>query len=162
MDIVKRDSKKVFKKNSLLIPRGIRKNGKIYKLEKDTNVSTNFIVMDNINEYQSIIIGTWMTTIFYQLNCEVQSKDQEGMRKMEKIDIFNTYVPKLNIMEEEFRKLEEQVKDIDFLNLREPEIRNIDKLWSNIIFKDKDEEEIENILLKSKRLLKYISNKRNK
>lgn len=38
-------------------------------------------------------MASWMSTIFYQLVCEVSSKDQEGMRKMEVADILKTYIP---------------------------------------------------------------------
>lgn len=39
-----------------------------------------------------------MTTIFYQLICEVTSKDQEGMRKMEVADINTTFNPQLDMI----------------------------------------------------------------
>ena len=39
-----------------------------------------------------------MSTIFYQLICEVTSKDQEGMRKMEVADINTTFIPQLDMI----------------------------------------------------------------
>ena len=40
-----------------------------------------------------------MSTIFYQLICEVSSKDNEGMRKMEGADIGKTVVPDFSKLE---------------------------------------------------------------
>jgi len=47
---------------------------------------------------EALLLSTWMTTIFYQLICEVTSKDQEGMRKMEVADINTTFIPQLDMI----------------------------------------------------------------
>ena len=47
---------------------------------------------------EALFLSTWMTTIFYQLICEVTSKDQEGMRKMEVADINTTFNPQLDMI----------------------------------------------------------------
>jgi hypothetical protein len=63
----------------------------------------------------AIMMSTWMSTIFYQLICEVSSKDQEGMRKMEVSDIEKTYVPKFDsISRETIDALSEECDAIEF------------------------------------------------
>ena len=99
-----------------------------------------------------------MSTIFYQLICEVSSKDQEGMRKMEVSDIEKTYIPALDdVSRETITALTEEYSSIEFLNLATPEIREVDRIWANELFG----EEAEEILNTARRMLEYLANRRN-
>lgn len=99
-----------------------------------------------------------MSTIFYQLICEVSSKDQEGMRKMEVSDIAKTYIPVLdNITKKTITELTTECASIEFLNLAAPEIRKIDRIWANELFG----ENAEAILNTARRMLEYLANRRN-
>ena len=91
--ILNSESRNAVSANSVLIPRAIRKSGKVYLTNETSFVSTNFVVCSMQDYNSALVLSSWMTTIFYQLLCEVSSKDQEGMRKMEVNDIKKTFVP---------------------------------------------------------------------
>lgn len=150
-------SKDKFPANSVLIPRAIRATGKIYLARESIFVSTNFVVCSLPTLDEAILLSTWMNTIFYQLICEVSSKNQEGMRKMEERDIKKTYVPNFKqIRHETLEKLSSAYHAISFLNLVNPVIRDIDIIWANELFGENANE----LLNESKRLLTYLVNRR--
>ena len=99
-----------------------------------------------------------MSTIFYQLICEVSSKDQEGMRKMEVSDIEKTYVPSLDtVTQETINALAAECDAIKFLNLAAPEIRKVDRIWADELFGENGED----VLNRARRMLEYLVNRRN-
>ena len=156
--IVEAESKQEFSKNSVLVPRAIRKEGKAYFADKSLFVSTNFLVCTPGNYREALLLGSWMSTIFYQLICEVSSTDQAGMRKMEVKDICSTYVPKFDkITEENFRKIEQATHDLSFVVLKSPQARELDRVWSNIIFADDSDQKITDAI----RMLKFLANRRD-
>lgn len=156
--ILNKESRGRFSANSVLIPRAIRTTGRIYLSCNPVFVSTNFVVCTLPSLNKAILLSTWMSTIFYQLICEVSSKDQEGMRKMEVSDIEKTYVPVLdNVTQETIAVLTDEYSSIEFLNLATPEIRDVDRIWANELFgEDADE-----ILNTARRMLEYLANRRN-
>ena len=85
--ILQRESRNGFGQISVLVHRVIRTSGKAYLSTKQVFVSSNFVVYTMSSYEEALLLSTWMTTIFYQLICEVTSKDQEGMRKMGVADI---------------------------------------------------------------------------
>lgn len=158
MKILRKESNNGFAGNSVLIPRGIRTSGRVYLSRTPVFVSTNFVVCTLPSEIKAILLSTWMATIFYQLICEVSSKDQEGMRKMEVMDIGYTLVPDLDMISEETRELlSEEADKIVFLNLNRPEIRNVDRIWAAELFGEAAAETLDC----AQRLLDYQVNRRN-
>ncbi len=156
--ILTRESRGKFPANSVLIPRAIRTTGRVYLSKNPVFVSTNFVVCSLPTLQDAVLMSTWMSTIFYQLMCEISSKDEAGMRKMEVTDIAKTYIPKFNqIGSDTVLALKEIYLNIDFLNLGKPEIRDVDKIWANELFG----EQADNILVEAQRLLEYIANIRN-
>lgn len=156
--ILYQESKRKLPANSVLIPRAIRATGRVYLSRNPIFVSTNFVVCSLPSLDKAIILSTWMSTIFYQLICEVSSKDQEGMRKMEVSDIAKTYIPVLdNITKKTITELTTECASIEFLNLAAPEIRKIDRIWANELFG----ENAEAILNTARRMLEYLANRRN-
>ena len=156
--ILNKESRGRFPSNSVLIPRAIRTTGKSYLSRKPVFVSTNFVVCSLPNIEEATMMATWMCTIFYQLICEVSSKDQEGMRKMEVSDVEKTYIPKYeNISRQTLDALLSECNKIEFLDLKRPEIRNLDIIWANELFGDNANE----LLIKAQRMLKYLTNRRN-
>lgn len=90
--------------------------------------------------------------------CEVSSKDQEGMRKMEVMDIGYTFVPNLDILSKEVTEsLKEEAQRIAFLDLNDPQIRKVDRIWAGEMFGDRADE----VLNRALRLLGYLVNRRN-
>ncbi len=156
--ILTKESRGIFDKNSVLIPRAIRTTGRIYLAEKKVFVSTNFVVCTLPSYEKALLLSTWMSTVFYQLIAEVSSKDQEGMRKMEVTDINTTLVPVLDLISEEtINKLKVEKANITFLNLNNPIERNVDKIWAQALFKDRANE----VLHEAIRLLEFLANQRN-
>ena len=158
-NILVRESRGSFLGSSVLIPRNIRRNGRIYISNGEIFVSTNFVVCTMPTKKESFILASWMTTVFYQLICELYSKDQEGARKMEVTDIMNTLVPKMeSISEETYNKIKKELKNVSFLDLNNPVIRDIDLIWAEELFgsgsaMEKTEE--------ARDLLEYLGNRRN-
>jgi len=156
--ILNKESRGRFPANSVLIPRAIRTTGRSYLSRNPVFVSTNFVVSSLPSLEMAIMMSTWMSTIFYQLICEVSSKDQEGMRKMEVSDIEKTYVPKFDsISRETIDALSEECDAIEFLNLGRPQIREVDRIWARELFGDN----ADGLLNKAQRMLEYLANRRN-
>lgn len=156
--ILNKESRGRFPANSVLIPRAIRTTGRSYLSRNPVFVSTNFVVCSLPSMEKAIMMSTWMSTIFYQLICEVSSKDQEGMRKMEVSDIEKTYVPKFDgISRETIDALSTECNAIEFLNLRRPEIREVDRIWASELFGDNADD----LLNRAHRMLEYLTNRRN-
>ena len=133
--ILEKEFNNVVPAKSILIPRAIRGTGKVFLSLSDLVVSTNFIRCRFSNLSKTKIISTWMNTIFYQLICEVNSKDQEGMRKMELNEIMETYIPDYDSLSDKFiTTVINELDSIEFLNLRNPSIRNIDLIWAKELF----------------------------
>ncbi len=105
-----------------------------------------------------MLLATWMSTVFYQLICEVSSKDQEGMRKMEVNDIGTTFVPNLDdISQDTIDRLRAEKDNLSFLNLSSPEIRDVDRIWVEELFN----EDADEVLQQAVRLLEFLANRRN-
>ena len=156
--ILKKESRNAIAANSVLIPRAIRKSGKVYLTNETSFVSTNFVVCSMQNYNSALVLSSWMTTIFYQLLCEVSSKDQEGMRKMEVNDIKKTFVPKMNqINSEIIEEVNNEKSKIEFLDLKNPKIRNIDIIWAKYLFGSDYEIKLNEAL----RLLEFLANRRD-
>lgn len=158
LDILKSESTNYFLGSCVLIPRNIRKMGRVYVSKESMYVSTNFVVLSELDIDQALLIASWVSTIFYQLICEVSSKDQEGTRKMEVKDIGKTYIPDFSkISADDKDVLIEAVRKIEFIDLQAPEIREIDLLWAKILFGDKSKLYLE----EANDLLELLANLRN-
>lgn len=156
--ILEKESRQRFAKNSVLIPRGIRSTGRIYLADEPVFVSTNFVVCTLPDSETALLLASWMSTVFYQFICEVSSKDNEGMRKMEAADIKPTFVPDFERLSKNFYKsVENEAKNIQFLDLRNIKTRKIDELWASELFG----ENADAVLCESARLLRYLVERRN-
>lgn len=156
--ILNNESRNAISANSVLVPRAIRKSGKVYLTNETSFVSTNFVVCSMQNYNSALVLSSWMTTIFYQLLCEVSSKDQEGMRKMEVNDIKKTFVPKMDqINSEIIEEVNNEKSKIEFLDLKNPKIRNIDIIWAKYLFGSDYEIKLNEAL----RLLEFLANRRD-
>lgn len=145
-------------KDTILIPRNIRASGRIFRCTEKTFVSTNFFLVKGLTEEESIITASWMATIFYQICCEVHSKNQEGARKMEKNEIGETFIPCITkLSEADKKKIVEQSVFENFVVLKNPKERNVDRVWAKILF----DEEWEKQLYIAKDLLARLANIRD-
>lgn len=158
ISILERESRGRFSPYSVLIPRALRRRGRVHLISNDIFVSTNFLVCYGMSQQESLLLSTWISTIFYQLICEVSSKDQEGMRKMEVSDILLTYVPEFEkISKDIYLRLNSCSETIEFLDLKSPEIREVDRIWAETLWGTDAEVK----LSVAKDLLGYLATKRN-
>lgn len=156
--IAERYGRVVFQPNSVLVPTKLRKTGRVHVTRVPMHVSTNFAVFTYSTQDEANVIGTYMTTIFYQLECEVQSKDHAGLRKLELQDVQTTHVPICaSLSQSEIDAVTNEIPNIEFLNLNNPMIRNIDRIWAEILFGTN----ANNILNDALRLLRFLANRRN-
>ena len=157
-EILWREGQAHFPAYSVLIPRGIRGAGKVYLSRVPVFVSTNFLVCTPPTPVQAVLLATWMSTVFYQLICEVSSKNQEGMRKMEALDIGRTYVPQFDgILPETVTALRAECAHVTFLNLRAPQARTVDRIWAGALFGTRADA----VLDEAVRLLSYLAGQRD-
>ena len=99
-----------------------------------------------------------MTTLFYLLECEVESKDESGVRKLELGDAKKTHVPDINVLTpDEKSEILAEVPNIRFLELNRPVIREIDRIWARILFGKGASDQLK----EAQRLLRFLLNRRN-
>ena len=135
--LLKKEQGYAFSPWQVLIPRAIRRHAQIYYTSRETYVSTNFFCLDMKNERDAIVTATWMSTVFYQLLCEFYQKDQEGARKMERQQLADTYVPRVEgFSAAAVDALIKLLPDIRFLDFNEIQIRPVDELWARILWGD--------------------------
>lgn len=153
-----KEYKNIFPSNSILVPRGIRSEGKVYYAPNPTIVSTNFVVLSMCDTDFSKIITSWMNTIFYQMICELNGKQQEGMRKMEMADIESTLIPNISkITDLDKKRIISGFGTLSFVNLNSPIIQKNDVIWAEILFGTEAKLKLDD----AKRLLELIANSRN-
>ena len=156
--ILDRESRGAFPENVVLIPRAIRTKGRAYFSRERVFVSTNFVVCNMTTLEQAILLSSWMTTIFYQLICEVSSKDEVGMRKMEVKDILTTLVPNFDALSDTlFSRIQSEISNVTFLELKNPEIRDIDRIWAEELFGINANDKLN----EASRLLAFLANRRD-
>lgn len=156
--VAERYAKVIFQANSVFVPTKLRKTGRVHVSRVPMHVSTNFAVFSYASSDEANIIGSYMATVFYQLECEVQSKDHAGLRKLELQDVKTTHVPQLSALTQtEIGRITSEIPHIQFLDLNRPVIRNIDVIWSEILY-GASAVTVRNDAL---RLLKFLANRRN-
>jgi N-6 DNA Methylase len=118
--------------NVVLIPRGQRAAGQITISSVDKLlVSTNFFIAFCDSRREAICLGSWLFSLFGQLQLEHSGIDQEGMRKLEKTQIEQCVYPlEVSFSSDEFRDLEEAFLNSKSVNFRAVSVRKIDEIWA--------------------------------
>lgn len=142
LDTLKKESKHISDAYSVMLPRSIRSEGRVFVNTKSAFVSTNFFVIQADSE-RAKILSSWLSTIFYQLECEVYGNNRKGLRKMEKEDYEPLHVPSTAALSEEQKMRIEETTFDSFVNLRSPKPRETDKVWANILFEEEADERLE-------------------
>lgn len=142
---LKKESKRESPAYSVMLPRAIRSNGRVFVSDRPTFVSTNFFVI-KADKMGSKILASWFSTIFYQLECEAYSNNRAGARKMEEKDFNPLHVPVTSELSEEEKQRIVSTPINEFINLRSPQVRDVDKVWAEILFGENAEELIEEAL----------------
>lgn len=156
--ILIKSTSKLSSQYSIAIPRDLRRNGRVFFATVPMYFSTNFVVIEISNFRDGVIIASWISSVFYQLICEISSKDNEGTRKMEIADLDATYIVNPNnINDDLFNRILHLSDSLGFIDLQNPEPRDIDILWAKFLFHDDWETKLE----KSVELLSNLATKRN-
>ena len=145
VSILKKESGRVSPAHSVMLPRMIRSNGRVFVSDRPTFVSTNFFVIE-AEEMGAKILASWFSTIFYQLECEAYGNNRKGLRKLEKEDYEPLHVPVTSELSEEEKQRIASTPINEFINLRSPQVRDVDRLWAEILFGENADELIEEAL----------------
>lgn len=98
ISLIKSESRKI-SDSPVLIPRNLRRQGRVFYSRDNVYVSTNFVeVFGNIEEKK--LLASWLMTSFSQLNFELLSTPREGTRKLEVGDIKEVAIPKFSELSE--------------------------------------------------------------
>lgn len=144
--------------NCVIIPRATRRKGRVYVSSVPLFVSTNFVILGYENYEEALLLGSYALTVFFQLESEIETKDNDGMRKQEIVNVDRMHFPKLNNLDESQKnRIKNCVRNISFLDLSNPQLRDIDKIWAEILFGDM----ADNTLAESLQLLVLLVNERN-
>lgn len=137
LKILKSETEKITSAGKILIPRNLRKNFKIFYLEEDMYLSTNFFTINIENILQKNIMISWLYSIFGQVQLEFYAKPQEGARKTEKGELTLLKIPKMdNIFFSDERRLDELSHEAfpesryfyDYSTLN-----NLDEFWTRFL-----------------------------
>lgn len=121
--------------NAILIPRACREIAKIAIVDGDPIlVSTNFLIIGIDDNVTRILMASWVKSIFGQLQLELFSTSQEGMRKTEKNGILNIAYPAFEcISKDDEQELIHLFSQEDFLDLSAVVARDSDLIWAKIL-----------------------------
>lgn len=145
VDVLKKESSHVSPAYCVMLPRMIRSSGRVFVNDRPTFVSTNFFVIQADKE-RAMLLASWFSTIFYQLECEAYGNNRKGLRKLEKDDYEPLHVPMTDQLTKEQRQRIVSTPIEEFINLRSPQLRGVDKVWAEILFGENADERMEEAL----------------
>lgn len=144
------NSSKPVSGNLVLVPRAQRVKAQIsISLNHNIMISTNFLVIETSSPKEARLLGSWLLSIFGQIQQEALGINQEGMRKIEKAQLQMLLVP-------DFKSLSPTDEDEllanfdteDAMNLGQPCIRRIDEIWARILVPEDFEIYLQTIFIK--------------
>lgn len=138
--ILRKESQHLHPAHSVMLPRSLRATGRVFVATKPTFVSTNFFVIPTKDAESAKILSSWLSSVFYLLECEAFGNNRKGLRKMEKVDYELLHVPVLSALSDEQKTSIIKTSFDNFLDLRNPTPREIDRVWAQILFDDHTDE----------------------
>ena len=116
----------------VLIPRAQRSTAQImFSCEEKLLISTNFFYATCSSKDEALILGSWLFSIFGQLQLEQMGIHQEGMRKNEKAQIGPCLIPvNIDFSLEEIKQLEAVFLSSEPLKFASIKSREIDEIWA--------------------------------
>lgn len=141
---------------SILLTRDCRRSGRAYIAETKIYASTNVYVFEVPETLKRRFYHSWFCSIFYQLNCELSSKNHAGTRKMDTAEFASTFVPDFAKFTEAEKKSICDCSVDSFVTLNNPSVRECDKVWAKVISPSNWEE----ILNKATRYLGLLATDR--
>ena len=141
---------------SILLSRDCRRSGRAYLAETTTFASTNVYVFEMQDPVKGKFYHSWFCSIFYQLNCELASKNHAGTRKMDAAEFDSTFVPEYSLFSKDEIDTICNCRVDSFITLNDPVIRECDRVWAKIISPD----DWENTLNETARYLSMLATDR--
>lgn len=135
-NILKIESRHSVPPDTVLLPRGIRSKARVFITDRTTYPTTNFFLFPT-SHTKAILLSYWLSSIFYQLESEIEGKNNRGLRKLEQINFDGLHVPLIDKMNNEQINTILNAPFDTFLDLRQPAPRPIDYAWATVLFGDK-------------------------
>lgn len=137
--------------HAILVPRACREEAKIAMVDDDpVLVSTNFMILPVADKENRMLLASWLQSIFGQLQIELYSTSEDGMRKTEKNVLSKVRVPDFAEIPRNIKtKIMECLDKEKFLLLNDVRPRESDCLWSMVLSPD----DAKQVLLDGVRLL---------
>ncbi len=151
-DILK--NSRLYPANTLVIPRGIRKEAGISILEVNTILSTNFVpIFPRLNDSEiSLLTLSWLVSVFGQVQFEEVSNNEDGMRKIEINNVRKLFIPKYNKMDKNtkekiikilYNNSNTLIKDLS--KHQTPQLNELDIVWATYLFGEDYDEKLNDI-----------------
>lgn len=118
---------------SILLARDCRRSGRAYLAENTTFASANVYVYEMTDTLRGKFYHSWFCSIFYQLNCELASKNHAGTRKMDAAEFDSTFVPDYSLFTDSEIQQICNCRVDSFITLNNPAPRECDMIWAKII-----------------------------
>lgn len=140
---IKRDQRSVV--NSIVLPRGCREDAKLGVIGSDPIlVSTNFLLLPVADTEKRILLASWLQSVFGQLQIEMYSTSELGLRKLEKNALEKVYVPSLEAIPVNIRqRLVKCFGKEEFLSLDNVQPRESDRIWASLLAQDNAQQELD-------------------
>lgn len=133
IDLLKSESRYGVPAGSILLARDCRRSGRAYLAETKTFASTNVYIFEMNDTTKGRFYHSWFCSLFYQLNCELSSKNHAGARKMDAAEFASTYVPNFSDFSETEIESICNCQIDSFITLNNPSIRSCDVVWAKVL-----------------------------
>lgn len=120
----------------VIVPRGQRRWGQIgISANLPSVFSTNFFLIRCMSYQQAVVLGSWLLSVFGQVQLEALGISQEGMRKLEESQLVRVLVPKtLKVTDAQFTELDELFKMSSPIDLYDPQATDLDYFLAERFF----------------------------
>jgi hypothetical protein len=120
----------------VLVPRSQRSSAQISISNlPQIYVSTNFFIVECENYIECVTLASWLLSVFGQIQLELSSINQEGMRKIERKQLADCLVPVRELSNSlDFKDLEQSFMSSPPIKFQNIETRAVDIFWAKEIF----------------------------
>lgn len=120
-----------------VIQRASRKFGEVSYMQDPVLISSNALLLRHQDPTATKLLALWFLSIFGQLQLELQSVNQEGMRKLELANLKQVIVPDLSTLTEESIQEILSCFNDDPVDFQKVQIRLVDIAWAKALWGEK-------------------------
>lgn len=143
---------------NILIPRNIRKYGRVFLNTEPIYVSSNLIKVEVKTKKEALTLLSWLLSVYAQLQFEGFAKNQEGTRKVELGYTEGILVPDnlwiKNITKKEVEKL---IVNSEFMDLTDIKANQLNVFWNNQISSKFNQDLLNEVIELTSELVTYRS-----